>query len=74
MTFVKTILTPAANSYDPTPKPDQYVTVEVDLYLSDPSAEGGRGKGVWSTHHQSGFVVPAAQPPVPFTYKVRHTA
>lgn len=67
-TFAKTILTPGAG---PKPMPNQYVTVEADLYLADPSAEGSKGTAIWSTHEKAGFLFPAASPPAPFTYQVR---
>ena len=70
-TFTKTILTPGGG---PKPMPNQYVTVEADLYLADPSAEGGKGTAIWSTHEKAGFLFPAASPPVPFTYQVRGRA
>ena len=70
-TFTKTVLTPGDG---PKPMPNQYVTVEADLYLADPSAEGGKGTAIWSTHEKAGFLFPAASPPVPFTYQVRGRA
>ena len=70
-TFAKTILTPGGG---PKPMPKQYVTVEADLYLADPRAEGSKGKAIWSTHEKDGVLFPAASPAVPFTYQVRGRA